>query len=91
MASGAATERGPQRRLARLHRTSIGALALSASSALRLGLQLAMLPILARLIGPAEYGLVAMAMPFILFANVLSDGGMSLALGRRRRAHWRTG
>jgi O-antigen/teichoic acid export membrane protein len=67
-----------------LHRTSIGALALSASSALRLGLQLAMLPILARLIGPAEYGLVAMAMPFILFANVLSDGGMSLALGRRQ-------
>lgn len=67
-----------------LHRTSIGALALSASSALRLGLQLAMLPILARLIGPAEYGLVAMAMPFILFANVLADGGMSLALGRRR-------
>jgi PST family polysaccharide transporter len=66
-----------------LHRTSIGALAMSASSALRLGLQLAMLPILARLIGPAEYGLVAMAMPFILFANVLADGGMSLALGRR--------
>ncbi|HEV2533299.1 MAG TPA: lipopolysaccharide biosynthesis protein [Phenylobacterium sp.] len=67
-----------------LHRTSVGALALSVSSALRLGLQLAMLPILARLIGPAEYGLVAMAMPFILFANVLSDGGMSLALGRRQ-------
>jgi len=67
-----------------LHRTSIGALAMSASSALRLGLQLAMLPILARLIGPAEYGLVAMAMPFILFATVLTDGGMSLALGRRR-------
>jgi PST family polysaccharide transporter len=67
-----------------LHRTSIGALAMSASSALRLGLQLAMLPILARLIGPAEYGLVAMAMPFILFANVVADGGMSLALGRRR-------
>lgn len=67
-----------------LNRTSIGALALSASSALRLGLQLAILPILARLVGPSEYGLVAMAMPFILFANVLSDGGMSLALGRRQ-------
>jgi PST family polysaccharide transporter len=57
---------------------------MSGASAVRLGLQLAMLPILARLIGPAEYGLVAMAMPFILFANVLTDGGMSLALGRRR-------
>lgn len=73
---------GPKRRI--LNRASIGALALSASSALRLGLQLAILPILARLIGPAEYGLVAMAMPFILFANVLADGGMSLALGRRQ-------
>ncbi|MCR5880882.1 oligosaccharide flippase family protein [Phenylobacterium sp. J367] len=43
-----------------------------------------MLPILARLIGPAEYGLVALAMPFILLANVLSDGGMGYALGRQR-------
>jgi PST family polysaccharide transporter len=83
--SASAPADGPvSKRGAGLHRTSIGALALSASSALRLGLQLAMLPILARLIGPAEYGLVAMAMPFILFANVLADGGMSLALGRRQ-------
>ena len=65
-------------------RTSLGALALSGSSALRLSLQLALLPILARLIGPAEYGLVALAAPFVLFAGVLSDGGMSYALGRRR-------
>jgi len=77
-------EAGPSPRRRILNRASIGALALSASSALRLGLQLAILPILARLIGPSEYGLVAMAMPFILFANVLSDGGMSLALGRRQ-------
>jgi PST family polysaccharide transporter len=80
--ASAAAGAKPKRRI--LHRTSIGALALSVSSALRLGLQLAILPILARLVGPAEYGLVAMAMPFILFANVLSDGGMSLALGRRQ-------
>lgn len=78
-----AAERPTQPR-SRLHRTSLGAMALTAASALRLGLQLAMLPILARLVGPAEYGLVAMAMPFILFANVLADGGMSFALGRRR-------
>lgn len=74
----------PRRSSGLLHKTSIGTIALTASSALRLGLQLAMLPILARLIGPTEYGLVAMAMPAILFANVLSDGGMSYALGRRR-------
>jgi len=68
----------------RVRRTSLGALALTGASALRLTLQFALLPILARLIGPAGYGLVALAMPFILFANVLADGGMSYALGRRK-------
>lgn len=67
----------------RLRRTSIGALALTGASAIRLTLQLALLPLLARLVGPAEYGLVALAMPFILLANVLSDGGLGYALGRR--------
>ena len=37
----------------RLHRTSFGALALTGASVLRLLLQFALLPILARLIGPA--------------------------------------
>lgn len=70
----------------RLSRSSFGALALTGASALRLTLQFAMLPILARLIGPAEYGLVALAMPFILLANVLSDGGMGVALSRQGHA-----
>jgi PST family polysaccharide transporter len=74
----------PAERGGNAQRAWIGSLAMSASSVLRLSLQLAMLPILARLIGPAEYGLVSMAMPFILFANVISDGGMSFALGRRQ-------
>ena len=70
----------------RARRTSLGALALTGASAIRLSLQFALLPVLARLIGPAEYGLVALAMPFILLANVLSDGGMGYALGRLREA-----
>ena len=64
------------RKARRLHRTSFGALALTGASVLRLLLQFGLLPILARLVGPTEYGLVALAMPFILLANVLSDGGM---------------
>jgi O-antigen/teichoic acid export membrane protein len=71
---------------ARARRTSLGALALTAASAIRLSLQFALLPLLARLVGPAEYGLVALAMPFILLANVLADGGMGYALGRLREA-----
>jgi O-antigen/teichoic acid export membrane protein len=72
-----------ERRL-KLHRTSVGALALTGASVVRLTLQFAMLPILARLVGPHEYGLVSLAMPFILLANVLSDGGMGYALGRQK-------
>lgn len=63
---------------------AIGALALSGSNIVRLGVQLAMLPILARLIGPADYGLVALAVPFVLFCNMLADGGLGTALARRR-------
>lgn len=65
-----------------LDRISLGALALTGASVLRLGLQFVMMPVLARLIGPSEYGLVALAMPFILLANVLADGGLAAALGR---------
>lgn len=61
-----------------------GAIALSGSNFLRLGVQLAMLPVLARLVGPAEYGLVALAVPFVLFCNMLADAGMSQALARRQ-------
>ncbi|HEX3699386.1 MAG TPA: oligosaccharide flippase family protein, partial [Phenylobacterium sp.] len=85
VASGAGAGAAPAaQRGGNMRRTWIGSIAMAASSTLRLSLQLAMLPILARLIGPSEYGLVSMAMPFILFANVLSDGGMGFALGRRQ-------
>ena len=77
---------GPAAASGRARRTSLGALALTGASAIRLTLQFALLPILARLIGPSEYGLVALAMPVILLANVLSDGGMGYALGRLREA-----
>lgn len=85
-AGHSAASSSAKRERSRAQRTSLGALALSASSALRLTLQFAMLPVLARLVGPTEYGLVALAMPFILLANVIADGGMSYALGRRREA-----
>lgn len=70
----------------RLQTPTAGALVLSGSNALRMGVQLAMLPILARLVGPTEYGLVALAVPFVLFCNMLADGGMSQALARRQDA-----
>jgi len=63
---------------------ALGALAVSGSNIIRFSVQLALLPILARLIGPEEYGLVALAIPFILFCNIFSDGGLGVALARQQ-------
>jgi PST family polysaccharide transporter len=66
-------------------RTSFfGAFALSAATVLKLAVQLLVLPVLARIVGPSSYGVVGLAMPFILFANMLCDGGLAAALARKR-------
>lgn len=78
----AATQASPQIG-GRSRSAAIGTLALSGSNIIRLGVQLAMLPLLARLIGPADYGLIALAVPFVLFCNMLADGGLGAALARR--------
>lgn len=65
------------------HRAFFGSVALSVVNFGRIAVQMAVLPILARLLGPEAFGLVFLAMPFILFSNMLSDGGMGAALVRR--------
>src|ERR1700749_1438395 len=65
-------------------RAFFGALALSGAQLVKLGLQFAVLPVLARILGPSAYGLVALAMPFILLANMVSDAGLGNALVRAR-------
>ncbi|HVA13791.1 MAG TPA: lipopolysaccharide biosynthesis protein [Stellaceae bacterium] len=62
----------------------LGTLALAVVNVLKLGLQLAVLPILARLLGPSAFGLVALAMPLILIANMLADVGLGNALVREK-------
>jgi PST family polysaccharide transporter len=63
-------------------RAFFGALALSGAQAVKLGLQFAVLPVFARILGPSAYGLVALAMPFVLLANMVSDAGLGNALVR---------
>jgi len=63
-------------------RALLGGVAMSAAQILKYGLQLIVLPILARLLGPEAFGVVGLAMPFILLANMLSDAGMGVALIR---------
>ena len=52
------------------------------TNALKVGLQLVMLPLMARLLGPNEYGLYALAMPTIMFAIMLAEGGLGTSLAR---------
>jgi PST family polysaccharide transporter len=64
-------------------RAPLGTIAMSAASILKLGLQAAVIPILARLLGPQAFGLVALAMPLIFLSAALGDGGLGQALVRK--------
>ncbi|WP_395331123.1 lipopolysaccharide biosynthesis protein [Novosphingobium sp. BL-8H] len=73
-----------------------GAAAMSIAGIVRVGLQTLSLPILARILGPHEYGLVALAMPIVILSMILCDGGLPAPLMRRveddervwATAHW---
>ena len=59
-----------------------GVLLLSGSNAFRVTVQFLLFPVLARLLSPADYGQIALAMPVVLFALTLGEGGMGPALLR---------
>ena len=64
-----------------------------ASSLLKAALQLAMLPLMGRLLGPKEFGLYAMALPVVTFFTVVADGGLGASLAKERshdRTVWNT-
>lgn len=55
---------------------------MSSVRVLRLLAQFIAIPILSRLLTPAEYGVVAIAMPFALFAMMVADAGIGMSLVR---------
>jgi len=65
-----------------LRKLAFGTAALSAARGIQTLLTVAALPVLARLLGPEEYGLVALAMSFVLFTMAFSDAGMGQSLVR---------
>lgn len=67
---------------------AFGAATLAATSLVRLALQFAMLPILARLLHPEDYGLVALCLPVVMAISLLAESGLSAALVRAA-AHYR--
>lgn len=60
----------------------IGTATLSSVRIFRLLAQGVAIPLLARLLSPEEYGLMALAMPFALFAMMLADAGIGMSLVR---------
>lgn len=63
-----------------LRQVTIGSIAMSSVGILRMVVQMAVIPVLARYISPHDYGIMAIAMPFVLFAMIFSDAGISSSL-----------
>jgi PST family polysaccharide transporter len=61
---------------------AFGAIASGAVNAIKLILQLLMFPVMARLLGPEEFGIYALALPTVTLIALLSDGGLGATLAR---------
>jgi len=67
--------------------------AISLTNVVRLSAQFVAVPVLARILSPSDYGLVAMSMPFVLFGMMLADSGIGMSLVRtppNKRVEWST-
>jgi PST family polysaccharide transporter len=84
---GEATTEAEGRRVLTARQLAFGAAAMGASNILKVALQLVMLPIMARLLGPGEFGLYALAMPTVTFLQMLADGGLGNSLSRESEAN----
>ncbi len=61
---------------------AMGAAVMTAVNIVKVGIQFAMLPIFARLLGPQSYGLYALALPTVTFVLMVADGGLGSSLAR---------
>lgn len=51
---------------------------------IKVALQLVMLPLMARLLGPAEFGIYGLALPTVSFFMILADAGLGVSLAREK-------
>jgi len=75
-------------------RLALNAAAGGAANFVKIGVQLVMLPLMAHLLGPSEFGLYALALPTVAFCMILADGGLTASLAREpleSRLVWSTG
>ncbi|MGE3622684.1 MAG: lipopolysaccharide biosynthesis protein [Bdellovibrionales bacterium] len=62
-----------------------GTTSMAAASAVRVGIQIAILPIIGRLLGPQAFGQIALVSPFIFFAMMLAESGLSACIVRANK------
>ncbi|MGC5778809.1 oligosaccharide flippase family protein [Methylobacterium sp. NFXW15] len=63
-------------------RLAVNVLAGGGVNLVKIALQLVMLPLMAHLLGPAEFGIYALALPTVAFFMTLADGGLGASLAR---------
>jgi O-antigen/teichoic acid export membrane protein len=76
-----------------IRKTIFDSMSMSSVGVLRLLAQFMAIPILARILSPADYGIVAIAFSFVMFANMIADAGISMSLVRtpiENRKEWST-
>ncbi|HYD18084.1 MAG TPA: lipopolysaccharide biosynthesis protein [Patescibacteria group bacterium] len=66
-------------------KVAVNAIAMSSVTVFRLAAQFLVVPVLSRLLSPHDYGLVALAMPFVLFTMMFTDAGIGQSLVRTTR------
>jgi O-antigen/teichoic acid export membrane protein len=67
-------------------KVAIGAMIAGVVNLLKVLIQLVLLPVLGRLLGPDEFGVYALALPVITFVILLADGGLGASLAREEES-----
>jgi O-antigen/teichoic acid export membrane protein len=66
---------------------AIGAMAGGLVNIIKVALQVLLLPVMARLLGPNEFGLYALALPTVSLVALLADGGLGATLMREQETN----
>jgi len=81
-AQRAVTDKDAAKSISSNRKLALGAITSGGVNFLKVGLQLLLLPIMARLLGPDEFGIYALALPTISIVSLLAEGGLGATLAR---------
>jgi len=67
------------------HNLMLGTTVMASASAVRVAIQIIILPVIGRLLGPKAYGQIALVSPFIYFSMLLAESGLGAVIVRADR------